>query len=71
MAHIVTVAIMLTLFTVLLLLFGFSKIDQRIGVWIIVIFMLSFILMGATTSSANQKGPRTHPTYTLARYVGQ
>lgn len=69
MAGIVTIAIILSLFTAFLIFFGFGRVDQKIGIWIIVIALLAMVIGWSAEGGVNISKPTTHPTHTLAEYV--
>lgn len=65
---IVSIAVVLSIFTLLFFVFGFNKVDKTIGAWMILIILLTFVLSSSVKDTTSY-APRTHPSYTLGKYL--
>jgi hypothetical protein len=62
------VAISLTIFMILVSLFGFTKNDTKTGLWVIIAILFVWLLSASFKSNNYLEEPRTHPSYTMAFY---
>jgi protein-S-isoprenylcysteine O-methyltransferase Ste14 len=64
---IVQIAITIFIFTLFFIIFTFSKTNQKVGVWIIVMILLTLVI-GMTTMGASSQFQRTHPAFLIGKY---
>lgn len=64
---IVQIAVTIFIFTILFVIFSYSKTDPKIGVWIIVMILFTLVL-GLTTTGAEYTKERTHPSFLIGQY---
>jgi len=64
---IVQIAISIFIFTLLFLIFAYSKTDHKLGIWIVIMLLFAFVL-GLATSGADYAKQRTHPSFLIAQY---
>jgi L-asparagine transporter-like permease len=57
------IAFVLFFFTLLFLMFGFSQVDKKIALWIIIAIIITFVLGWATRTTGDL--PEEHPTFQL------
>lgn len=61
------IAISIFIFTLLFIIFAYSKTDHKIGIWIIVMILFAFVL-GLATTGTEYTTQRVHPSFLLAQY---
>ena len=61
------IAVIIFIFTLLFIIFSYSRSDHKIGVWIVVMFMFSLIL-GFATSGSDYSKQRAHPSFLIGKY---
>ena len=64
---IVQIAVTIFIFTILFMIFSYSKKDPKIGVWIVVMILLTLVL-GLTTVGSEYATQRTHPSFLIGKY---
>lgn len=61
------IAVTIFIFTLFFIIFAFSKTDQKIGVWIVIMILFTLVL-GMTTMGAAQPNQRINPTFLIGQY---
>ena len=64
---IVQIAVTIFIFTLLFVIFSYSRTDHKIGVWIIVM-MLFAVVLGLATLGAEYTEQRVHPSFLIGQY---
>ena len=64
---IVQIAVTIFIFTTLFLIFAFFNTNQKVGIWIVMMILFSFIIGTMTTGSHHNKY-QPHPSYLIAQY---
>jgi hypothetical protein len=64
---IIQISITIFIFTLFFIIFTFSKTNQKVGVWIIVMILLTLVI-GMTTIGSSSKFQRTHPAFLIGKY---
>ena len=63
---IVTIAIIIFIFTILFVIFAYSNKQQNIGYWVLLVILFSLILGSATSFDSDPQ--RLHPSYLIGQY---
>lgn len=61
------ISVIIFIFTLLFIIFSYSRSDYKIGVWIVIILIFTLIL-GFMTSNSDFSKERVHPSYLVAKY---
>ena len=61
------ISIIIFIFTLLFIIFSYSRSDYKIGVWIIIILIFT-LLLGLITSNSDFSKERVHPSFLIAKY---
>lgn len=66
MAGIITIAILLSIFTTLFLIFGFTKMDKKIGTWIILLLLFTWMFSMTVHKTPKEYSPPS--SFLLGQY---
>ena len=61
------ISVIIFIFTLLFIIFSYSRSDHKIGMWIVVMFAFSLVL-GFTTSGSDYSKKRVHPSFLIGQY---
>ena len=61
------IAVTIFIFTLLFVIFSYSKTDPKIGLWIIVMILFTLVI-GLTTIGSEYTKQRTHPSFLIGQY---
>lgn len=61
------IAVIIFIFTLLFIIFAYSKTNQNIGIWIVIMILFT-LLLGMTTAGADQPEQRIHPSFLIGKY---
>ena len=61
------IAVIIFIFTLLFIIFSYSKTDQNIGIWIVLMILFT-LLLGMATAGVDQPEQRTHPAFLIGQY---
>lgn len=66
---IVQISIIIFIFTLMFIIFSYSKTDQKVGIWIVVMIAFTFII-GLTTTGSELAidAQRINPVYLIGKY---
>ena len=64
---IVQIAVSIFIFTLLFVIFSYSRTDHKLGIWIIVIILFTLVL-GMTTMGTSSSPQRIHPSFLIGQY---